>query len=581
MRRPSSAKPANGKATIHCAIYTRKSSEEGLEQAFNSLDAQREACEAFITSQKHEGWVALPTLYDDGGISGGTLDRPALQRLLADIAAGTIDAVVVYKVDRLTRSLGDFAKIVEVFDRRGVSFVSVTQQFNTTTSMGRLTLNMLLSFAQFEREVTGERIRDKIAASKKKGMWMGGLPPLGYDVQDRKLAVNEAEADTVRHIFRRYAQLRSVRALQQELARDRIVSKARIDRYGRPCGGKPLARGALYLMLQNSIYRGEIVHKDQSYPGEHEPIIEAELWAAVQQILEINRVDRDTGADAAQPSLLAGLVFDDTGERLTPTHANKKGRRYRYYVSQRLVTSGKLSAPNGRRIPAGDLERLVIDRVRDWLADEAAVFQAIEPLLVDVDRRRAVLEQAADLSGRWPELAPSESKTVIRQLVQRIEVSRDAVQLEVRPEALLKDLGTADSVPADRRACREDPSVVTLTIAARLKRVGMATKLLIEGEAKNPRATPDRSLLRLLAQAHQFRGLVLQGGSKSITALAAEAGVGASYFTRVLRLGFLAPDAVTAILHGRQPPELNAKQLSLHIRLPIGWTEQVAALRIR
>ena len=254
--------------------------------------------------------------------------------------------------------------------------------------MGRLTLNMLLSFAQFEREVTGERIRDKIAASKRKGMWMGGLPPLGYDAQDRKLVVNEAEADTVRHIFRRYAQLRSVRALQQELARDRIVSKARIDRYGRACGGKPLARGALYLMLQNPIYRGEIVHKDQRYPGEHAAIVDPELWAAVQRILEANRVDRETGADAAEPSLLAGLLFDEAGERLTPTHANKKGRRYRYYVSQRLVTGGKPSAPNGRRIPAGDLERLVIDRVRDWLADEAAVFHAIEPLLVDVDQRQ-------------------------------------------------------------------------------------------------------------------------------------------------------------------------------------------------
>jgi site-specific DNA recombinase len=581
MRRSTGAKPGNGKAMIRCAIYTRKSSEEGLEQAFNSLDAQREACEAFVASQKHEGWVVLPTLYDDGGISGGTMDRPALRRLLADITAGTVDAVVVYKVDRLTRSLGDFAKIVEVFDRCRVSFVSVTQQFNTTTSMGRLTLNMLLSFAQFEREVTGERIRDKIAASKRKGMWMGGLPPLGYDVQDRKLVVNEGEAATVRHIFRRYAQLRSVRVLQQELARDRIVSKARTDRYGRACGGKPLARGALYLMLQNPIYRGEIVHKDQRYPGEHAAFVAPELWAEVQRILAANRVEREIGADAAEPSLLAGLLFDEAGERLTPTHANKKGRRYRYYVSQRLVTGDKRSVPNGRRIPAGDLERLVIDRVRDWLADEAAVYHAIEALVADVDHRQAVLEQAADLSKRWPELAPSESKAVIRQLVQRIEVGRDAVQVEVRPAVLLKNLDAASAAAPDPRSSRKDSSGVMLTIAARLKRVGMATKLLIEGEAKHPRTTPDRSLLRLLAQAHQFRALVMRGGGTSITALAAEAGVGASYFTRVLRLGFLAPDVVMAILQGRQPPELNAKQLSLHIRLPIGWTDQVAALGIR
>ena len=265
---------------------------------------------------------------------------------------------------------------------------------------------------------------------------------------------------------------------------------------------------------------------------------------------------------------------------MTPTHANKKGRRYRYYVSQRLVTGGKPSAPNGRRIPAGDLERLVIGRVRDWLADEPAVFHAIEPLLVDVDQRQAVLERAAAMSERWPELAPSESKAIVRQLVHRIEVGRDLVQVEVRPAGLLKDLDAAGAMPPGHRSCRENTSVVTLTIAARLKRVGMATKLLIEGEANRPRA-PDRSLLRLLAQAHQFRALVLQGGGKTITALAAEAGVGASYFTRVLRLGFLAPDVVTAILQGRQPPELNAKQLSLHIRLPIGWNDQVAVLGIR
>ena len=270
MRKAKNGTTVGGKAQIRCAIYTRKSSEEGLEQDFNSLDAQRESCEAFIRSQKHEGWACLSELYDDGGISGATMERPALKRLLADIEADRIDAVVVYKVDRLTRSLNDFAKIVEVFDRQGVSFVSVTQQFNTTTSMGRLTLNMLLSFAQFEREVTGERIRDKIAASKKKGMWMGGLPPLGYDVKDRKLVVNEREAETVRHIYRRYAVLGSVLALKEELDGDGVVSKARVDKYGRSTGGRPLARGALYLMLQNRIYRGEIVHKDNSYPGEHD-----------------------------------------------------------------------------------------------------------------------------------------------------------------------------------------------------------------------------------------------------------------------------------------------------------------------
>src|SRR6202041_3057850 len=279
-------------AKLRCAVYTRKSSEEGLEQEFNSLDAQREACEAYIVSQRHEGWITLAAGYDDGAYSGGTMERPALQRLLEDIRARKIEIVVVYKVDRLTRSLADFAKIVEILDAQGVSFVSVTQAFNTTSSMGRLTLNILLSFAQFEREVTGERIRDKIAASKKKGMWMGGLPSLGYDVKDRKLIVNETEAATVRHIFRRYVELKSVRELKEDLDCAGIVSKIRTASDGSPYGGQSLARGALYLMLQNRIYRGEIVHKGKSYPGDHEAIIDETLWGDVQTILSGNRVPR-------------------------------------------------------------------------------------------------------------------------------------------------------------------------------------------------------------------------------------------------------------------------------------------------
>jgi site-specific DNA recombinase len=298
-RTRTTGRQSNDAANIRCAIYTRKSSEEGLEQDFNSLDAQREACEAYIRT-------FLSDLYDDGGISGGTLERPALQRLLADIQAGRVDTVVVYKIDRLTRSLGDFAKIVEVFDAKGVSFVSVTQAFNTTTSMGRLTLNMLLSFAQFEREVTGERIRDKIAASKQKGLWMGGLPPLGYDVQDRRLVVNPAEADTVRHIFRRYTILKSVRVLKEELDQEGVVSKARRDRFGREAGGSPLARGALYRMLQNRIYRGEIVHKDHCYPGLHQAITDEALWDEAQAILVENRFERVARSSIAAPSLLAG-----------------------------------------------------------------------------------------------------------------------------------------------------------------------------------------------------------------------------------------------------------------------------------
>ena len=336
--------------TLRCAIYTRKSSEEGLEQDFNSLHAQREACEAYIASQKHEGWIALPASYDDGGFSGGTMERPALQRLLRDIENGEIDVIVVYKVDRLTRALSDFARIVEVFDRREVSFVSVTQAFNTTTSMGRLTLNVLLSFAQFEREVTGERIRDKIAASKKKGMWMGGNPPLGYDVSDRKLAVNEAEAETARHIFRLYCRSKSVRELRHRLKAEGITSKRRIMRDGSVAGGKPINRDVLYHLLQNRIYLGEIVHRDSSYPGQHEAIIERDLWDQVQSILADN-INGERRGITSQPSLLTGLLVDEQGERLSPSHAVKQGRRYRYYVSRHLIVEGRKPNRQGWRIP--------------------------------------------------------------------------------------------------------------------------------------------------------------------------------------------------------------------------------------
>src|SRR6516162_1356225 len=328
MKKPAAATRHN--RTVRCAIYTRKSSEEGLEQEFNSLQAQREACEAFIESQGQEGWVCLRAAYDDGGFSGARMDRPALQQLLADLTAGRVDTIVVYKIDRLTRSLAHFAKIVEILDAKGASFVSVTQQFNTTTSMGRLTLNVLLFFAQFEREVIGERIRDKIAASKQKGMWMGGAPPFGYRAQDRKLIIVDSEAAIVRSIFRRYAELGSVRLLKDELEARNIQSKLRTSAAGRISGGKPFARGALYLMLQNRIYRGEIVHNKQSYLGEHEPIIDQPLWDAVQTQLAGNAAQHNDCGRTRQPSLLAGLLFDGDGNRMTPSHAVKKGARYRY-----------------------------------------------------------------------------------------------------------------------------------------------------------------------------------------------------------------------------------------------------------
>jgi DNA invertase Pin-like site-specific DNA recombinase len=572
MSRKIGAGRAKDAANIRCAIYTRKSSEEGLEQEFNSLDAQREACEAYIRSQKSAGWIALPDMYDDGGISGGTMERPALHRLLADIGAGRVDTVVVYKVDRLTRSLNDFAKIVEAFDAKGVSFVSVTQQFNTTTSMGRLTLNMLLSFAQFEREVTGERIRDKIAASKQKGMWMGGMPPLGYDVQDRKLVVNQSEADTVRHIFRRYAELKSVLALKEELDAAGIVSKARLNRFGNATGSVPIARGALYLMLQNRIYRGEIVHKDCSYPGLHDAIVDEELWNEAQAALIENRVERITRLTAAAPSLPAGLVYDDSGERMSPTHANKKGTRYRYYVSQSLIKRGRPQASDAAcRVPAADLEALVEGRLCELLRDEAAMLEFAGTTTVAM--RQSLIENAGSLARRWQQLPPSSRRAILHVLVARIDVRPETVDIAIRP-AVLPEVVKPD-LDVRRLPTSQDGTALVLSVPAQLRRTGMETKLLIQGAlgAEPPRRS-DRSLQRLIAQARHLSDLVMTSNGRPIQDLAVEAGVSPSYFTRVFRLSFLAPEITRAIIQGRQPSELRAIKLMRAGRLACVWSDQ-------
>src|SRR4051794_4456399 len=358
----------------HCAIYTRKSSEEGLEQDFNSLHAQREACEAFIRSQRGEGWRLVETGYDDGGLSGGTLERPGLQQLFADIAQHRVDTVVVYKGDRLTRSLMDFAKSVELFDRHAVSFVAVTQQFNTTTSMGRLTLNILLSFAQFEREVIGERVRDKIAASKKKGMWMGGIAPLGYAIEHRKLVILHEEAETVRLIFAGYRELGSVRLLKEDLDRQGARSKQRMYRDGTGVGGQPFSRGALYALLSNPIYVGEIAHKGARYPGQHEAILDRATWDEVQEQLCSTAPARH----GRSGSPLIGKLFDEAGHRLTPSHARKKGRKYRYYISRPLVTGTAEQAPGAWRLPATQMEMLLANEAAMALADPSAVAAALE-----------------------------------------------------------------------------------------------------------------------------------------------------------------------------------------------------------
>src|SRR5450755_6347 len=420
----------NKRTVQRCAIYTRKSSEEGLEQEFNSLHAQREACEAFIKSQAGEGWRLVKTAYDDGGLSGATMERPALQRLMADLNQGLIDVVVVYKVDRLTRSLSDFARMVEVFEGHQVSFVAVTQQFNTTTSMGRLTLNVLLSFAQFEREVTGERIRDKIAASKRKGMWMGGLVPIGYEVRDRQLIVVESEAETVRHIFRRYCELGSVRLLKEELDRDGYRSKLRIASDGSRSGDKSFARGALYTLLRNPIYVGEIRHKGARYPGQHQQIVERSVWDRAQELLLAHTVRKETKSGESSPSPLIGKLFDETGEGLTPSHAVKGNRRYRYYVSRSLMKGTARIPGHGWRVPALELERNLANAVAGILDEHTAIAADIDEAGLYAHDLTSIFASTTEWSARLR--SEAEAAPALKALVERAELHQEGIRLSIR-----------------------------------------------------------------------------------------------------------------------------------------------------
>lgn len=517
--------------TRRCAIYTRKSSEEGLEQSFNSLDAQREACAAYIQSQKSEGWRALPAHYDDGGFSGGTMKRPALSRLLRDIAAGRVDVVVVYKVDRLTRALADFAKIVEIFDRHGVSFVSVTQAFNTTSSMGRLTLNVLLSFAQFEREVTGERIRDKIAASKAKGMWMGGQPPLGYDVKDRRLIVVPDEAEKVRHIFSRYLALRSVVALADELKQNGISTKARKRQDGTPYGGGPFSRGALFHLLRNRIYIGDIVHKQRSYAGAHDPIVEANVFEEVQRQLTSGAVQRSTNRSQSAP--LRGRVFDSLGNRMTPCHAyGKTGTKYRYYVSTNDGARRDGGSDHVARVSANPLEELVLDRLRGLFLQPNASWPELDNCLrkVEVYARSIALEVNAPKGFVTPDTSLQAGKI--------IPISETLVRLETP-------------------ACMQ-PRKGTVTVSAPAARVS--------------RAHFDRPLIEGLRRAHRElrnHGVGLDIGDD----MALAAGLPDPYLRRIAALAFLAPDIQKDILTGRQPAGLSLKRVT-ETKLPLAWREQ-------
>jgi DNA invertase Pin-like site-specific DNA recombinase len=545
---------------LHCAIYTRKSSEEGLEQGFNSLDAQREACEAFIKSQHHEGWRVLPAQYDDGGYSGGTIERPALQRLLEDIDKRRVQVVVVYKVDRLTRALADFAKIVERFDGSGVSFVSVTQQFNTTSSMGRLTLNVLLSFAQFEREVTGERIMDNIAASKKKGMWMGGRPPIGYVGQERTLAIEEEGAAIIRHIFQSYLKLGCVRLLQQALHRSSITTPHRQTAAGNAYGGKPFSRGHLYKILRNPVYTGQIVHRGKAFTGQHPPIIDSVQWEAVQTQLDTQRHRHRQRASTPSDSLLKGLLYDSQGRRLIPSHSQKRSKRYRYYISEALVAGTRQEIQSGLRLPAQEIESLVIAELHNWLGEPASVLDheysdpaMAQQVLVCAQQSVAELRSGSDAAYR-----------LAHRLVQRVVVESDVVRIQISPHRLRQEVASDE----------KDSRPVELMVPVQLRRCGLAMRLVIQGKEHQVMQVTDHAMIQSISTAHDWLKQLTSGKHSSVLSLAEAEGKDASYVTKVLYRAFLAPDIVEAILAGNQPPTLTQETLKKSLPLPIDWNEQ-------
>jgi site-specific DNA recombinase len=554
------------KLQVRCAIYTRKSSEEGLEQSFNSLEAQQEACRAYILSQKHEGWSEIKKHYDDGGFSGGTMERPALKRLLSDIQEGQIDNVVVYKVDRLTRSLADFAKIIEILDTGKVSFVSVTQPFNTTTSMGRLTLNVLLSFAQFEREITGERIRDKVAASKKKGLWMGGVVPLGYDCVEHQLIINQAEAQTVRSIFRQYLSLGCVKKLKHFLDQNNVISKHRKRSSGRMAGGTRFSRGALYHLLNNRIYQGEIVHQNQFYPGQHGPIIRRELWDAVAALLRKNNRARRTGKSHSTPSLLAGKLFDANGTRFTPTHAVKKSRPYRYYTSQAAIRDAA-DGPAVARFHARDIEELVESQL-------CLLLRSPEKCLVEVGDKachEGAIDRARGVARGWPKLSPSKRHEIFGNVVKRVVLARKTAQIEI-DKIKLSTILMADSPDALKHLSSCRPDTLKLNTNFDVLRRGGQLCVTRSFHPSNLGQTPVASLLKAVVRARDWYERIVKGAVGTIEQLADEAGVTRSYVRRILQCASLSPQLVDALLTGTHAPDLTLKEI-LHC-LPLDWRAQ-------
>ena len=524
-----------------CAIYTRKSTEHNLDLEFNSLDAQREACEAYIKSQAHEGWRLVPDHYDDGGVSGASLDRPALQTLLADVRTGKINTVVVYKVDRLTRSLADFAKLVELFDQYGVSFVSITQSFNTTSSMGRLTLNVLLSFAQFEREVIGERVRDKIAASKRRGIWVGGPVPLGYRVIDKKLVVVPEEAEAVRTIFTRYLELGSMRPLIEDLDRRGIRTKANGLTNGSVRGGIRFGVGSLAHLLKNRFYIGEVVYRGAIHHGEHEPILERELFEAVQAKLAANTVTRQVRLKGS-PAILTGRIFDDRGNRMSPSHSNKLGVRYRYYVSHAILQQRKAEAGSVARVPAAEIEKLVLDGVRRHLA---SMGEAEHPTAI------------AD-------------RDLIERHVHSVTVKPQALEVRLVPtseaSALTEEPGTKDLAPGQL-------STTAITLAWSRPSFA-AVKGIVHAPSARPELKPESrdALLTAIAKARRWIDEIRLGRIASFAEIAKREGQGERHIRLLAPLAFVSPRIITAIVDGTAPADLTVTGLAK--ALPYSWAEQ-------
>ncbi len=540
------------KKILKCAIYTRKSSEEGLEQDFNSLDAQREACEAYIKSQQHEGWVLIEKQYNDGGFSGGNLERPALKELFKDIEDGKVDIIVVYKVHRLTRSLMDFAKIVDIFDKNETSFVSITQHFNTTTSMGRLTLNILLSFAQFEREVTGERIRDKFAASKKKGMWMNGVAPMGYKSENRTLIIDEENAQKIRIIFDKYLELKSVHSLKTYLEENKIYTKT----------GKTFVKGHLYRILGSKTYIGKIEHKEKIYEGLHEAIIEEEIFNKAQKLLLENRIRKSCSIDKKNPSLLAGKLFDDKNNYMSPSHSNTRNRKYRYYVSQALIQHRRNEAGTISKIPAGEIEKVVTQEIKNFVLDA----NNIQPLLKksDIQKQKELLKNISEKIDNQ----------FIRTILSKVVIYKEKVEITICKDRLLKVLeATAydTEYPEEIKFETKTPIKFTKNIKITSTATNGSVLILTNSDTQQPEINP--TLVKAIAKSYLWNKQLLSGEVKSGAEIQKrENQKSYTYIKNILDLKFLAPEIIEAILTGTQPRNLTIKDL-FDIKT-LDWNEQ-------